>query len=222
MAAKSSGSRFFPRETMDNERAVEVGGDRARLNEGRLHAALARRAATLSPPELSKSDLFQSFFVGGFECSSHRRRDGRRLDLLASTYHGMNAGADYRALAQHGIRTVRDGLRWQLIERVPGHYDWSSFLPMLHAARQTGTQVIWDLLHWGWPDDLDIWSPARVTPFGRFAKAAAEVVRDQMETVPFYVPAPTILATGNAMTVMATNSADQSRPLRLHSRASSP
>src|SRR3954469_10166570 len=82
--------------------------------------------------------LFQSFFVGGFECSSHRRRDGRRLDLLASTLHDANAGADYRALAQHGIRTVRDGLRWQLIERVPGYYDWSSFLPMLHAARQTG------------------------------------------------------------------------------------
>src|SRR5215203_222061 len=188
MAAKSSGSRFFPRETMDNERAVEVGGDRARLNEGRLHAALARRAATLSPPEFSKSDLFQSFFVGGFECSSHRRRDGRRLDLLASTYHDVNAGADYRTLTQHGLRTVRDGLRWQLIERVAGHYDWSSFLPMLHAARQTGTQVIWDLLHWGWPDDLDIWSPAFVTRFGRFAKAAAELVRDEMETVPFYVP----------------------------------
>ena len=141
---------------MDNERAVEVsaivGGDRARLNEGRLHAALAQRAASLSPPEFSKSELFQSFFVGGFECSSHRRRDWRRLDLLASTCSGIdvNAGADYRALAQHGISTVRDGLRWQLIERVPGHYDWSSFLPMLHAARQTGTQVLWDLLHWGW------------------------------------------------------------------------
>src|SRR5215213_8497514 len=67
MAAKLP-ARRFPRETMDNERAVEVGaivgGDRARLNEGRLHAALAQRAASLSPPEFSKSDLFQSFFVG--------------------------------------------------------------------------------------------------------------------------------------------------------------
>jgi hypothetical protein len=61
---------------MDNERAVEVGaivgGDRARLNEGRLHAALAQRAASLSPPEFSKSDLFQSFFVGG----AHRTAGG--------------------------------------------------------------------------------------------------------------------------------------------------
>jgi hypothetical protein len=112
----------------------------------------------LSPPVLPKSELFQSFFLGGFECSSHRRRDQRRLDLLAATRHDVNAGADYRALARHGITTVRDGLRWHLIETIPGHYDWSSFLPMLHAARDTGTQVIWDLLHWGWPDDLDIWS----------------------------------------------------------------
>ena len=65
-------------------------------------------------------------------------------------------------LAEHGIRTVRDGLRWHLIETAPGRYDWSSFLPMLRAARDTGTQVIWDLAHYGWPDDLDIWSPAFV------------------------------------------------------------
>jgi hypothetical protein len=92
---------------MENKRAVEVsaivGGDRARANERSLHAALARRADSLSPPEFSKSDLFQSFFLGGFECSSHRRRDGRRLDLLASTHHDMNAESDYRALTHHGI-----------------------------------------------------------------------------------------------------------------------
>lgn len=29
--------------------------------------------------------LFDSFFIGGFECASDRRRDGVRLDLLGST-----------------------------------------------------------------------------------------------------------------------------------------
>jgi beta-glucosidase/6-phospho-beta-glucosidase/beta-galactosidase len=96
--------------------------------------------------------------------------------------------ADYRALAQHGMRTVRDGLRWHLIETSPGQYDWSSFLPMLRAARDTDTQVIWDLAHWGWPDDLDIWSPAFVDRFGKFARAVAQVVRDETDAVPFYVP----------------------------------
>ena len=28
--------------------------------------------------------VFKSFFLGGFECSNHRRSDGRRLDLLAA------------------------------------------------------------------------------------------------------------------------------------------
>ena len=31
--------------------------------------------------------LFKSFFMGGFECSSHRRSDSRRLDLLARGAH---------------------------------------------------------------------------------------------------------------------------------------
>ena len=77
---------------------------------------------------------FQSFFLGGFECSSHRRCDGRRLDLLAATGHDRLADADHEELARHGIRTVRDGLRWHLIEQSPGQYDWSSFLPILRAA----------------------------------------------------------------------------------------
>src|SRR3712207_1921989 len=176
-----------------DERATEVdaivGGERAQANERMLHAALRLRAAALSPPRLgSASQLFQSFFIGGFECATHRRRDGRRLDLLAATGHDVQAAADYRVLAEHGIRTVRDGLRWHLIETSPGQYDWSSFLPMLRAARDTGTQVIWDLLHWGWPDDLEIWSPAFINRFARFAEAAAQVVRDETGGIPFYVP----------------------------------
>src|SRR5215212_4828017 len=154
-------------------------GTRAKLNERKLHAVIKGRSADLSPPIFCKSELFQSFFIGGFECSSHRRRDRCRLDLIAATRHDVNAAADYRALARHGITTVRDGIRWHLIEQAPGRYDWSSFLPMLHAAVDTGTQVIWDLLHWGWPDDIDIWSPAFTTGFGKFAKGVAQMVRSE-------------------------------------------
>ena len=132
--------------------------------------------------------LFRSFLQGGFESSTHRRSDGRRLDLIAAIGHDRHAAADYRTLATHGIRTVRDGLRWHRIEVTPGQYDWSSFRPMLHAARDTATEVIWDLLHYGWPDDIDIWRPAFVDRFARFAAAAARVVRDETDAVPFYAP----------------------------------
>ncbi|WP_236024865.1 beta-galactosidase [Arenibaculum pallidiluteum] len=132
--------------------------------------------------------MFESFFLGGFECSTHRRADGRRLDLIAATSHDRVAAADYRLMTEHGIRSVRDGLRWHLIETSPGRYDWSSLLPMVRAAREAGVQVIWDLCHYGWPDDLDIWHPEFVERFRRFAAAAAIVIRDETDAVPFYCP----------------------------------
>jgi hypothetical protein len=48
--------------------------------------------ASFGPTPTSR--LFQSWFIGGFECSTHRRRDGRRLDLLASTCHDVNAATE--------------------------------------------------------------------------------------------------------------------------------
>src|SRR3954469_7276848 len=98
--------------------------------------------------------LFRSFFLGGFECSSHRRSDRRRLDLIASTGHDVRTADDFAQLQEHGIRAARDGLRWFLVEIAPGRYDWSPVLPLLRAAEATGTQVLWDLCHYGWPDGL--------------------------------------------------------------------
>jgi glycosyltransferase involved in cell wall biosynthesis len=138
--------------------------------------------------------IFLSFLQGGFECSTHRlrKRDGemigKRLDVIAATRHDLSARDDFRQLSSFAIRTVRDGLRWHLIEPVSGKYDWSSFLPMLKAANDTGTQVIWDLLHYGWPDDIDIWSPDFVTRFARFAGAAARIVLDESDAAPIYSP----------------------------------
>jgi glycosyltransferase involved in cell wall biosynthesis len=145
-------------------------------------AVLAERQPATRPR------VFQSYWQGGFECSTHRLPNGRRLDVLQSSEHDKYAEADYRQLAGMGIRTVRDGLRWHRIEPTPGRFDWSSFDPMLKAAQRGGTQVIWDLLHYGWPDDLDIWRPQFVDRFARFAGAAARRLRDMSDAVPFYCP----------------------------------
>ena len=144
--------------------------------------------SVLEPRSAPSPSLFASFVQGGFECSTQVLRHGRRLDLLEATQHATNAAGDYEQLVEHGIHTVRDGLRWHLIETTPGRYDWSSSLPMLRAAKATGTQVIWDLMHYGWPDDLDIWSPAFVERFVAFASAAARIVRSETSDVPFYCP----------------------------------
>jgi hypothetical protein len=90
---------------------------------------------------------FASFFQAGFECSSHRRRDGVRLDLIRATGHAKHVQQDYRQCRQFGFTTLRDGLRWHLIEKTPGNYDWSSWLPALEAAEQVGVEITWDLFH---------------------------------------------------------------------------
>ena len=150
--------------------------------EALFDAVMAERQPAPAPA------IFQSYWQGGFECSTHRLGNGRRLDIIASSQHDRHAEADYRQLGALGLTTVRDGMRWHLIEKTPGHYDWSSLDPMLRAARQAGTQVIWDLFHYGWPDDLDIWRPQFVDRFARFAAAAARRIREASDAVPFYCP----------------------------------
>ena len=144
---------------------------------------------------------FASFFMGGFECSTHRRHDGR-LDLLKSTGHDGMAAADFRQLQSLGIRTVRSGLRWHRIETEPGRYDFSSDLPMIRAAQETGTQVIWDLFHYGWPDFLDLFSPLFVEHFRSFAGAAARLLRS-------YTSGPLYLSPVNEVSFFAYAAGDK-------------
>ena len=83
--------------------------------------------------------------------------------------------SDYRQCAELGLRTLRDGLRWHLIEKSPGGYDWSSWMPALEAAEQLGLQIIWDLFHYGSPDCVDQAAPDFPERFTDFAIAALEV-----------------------------------------------
>jgi beta-glucosidase/6-phospho-beta-glucosidase/beta-galactosidase len=131
---------------------------------------------------------FASFFQAGFECSSHRRQDGVRLDLLRATGHDKHVLGDYRQCHQLGFRTLRDGLRWHLIEKVPGKYDWSSWLPALEAAEEVGMQVIWDLFHYGSPDHVDQAGDDFPERFTQFALAALDVHQSVTRSPPLVCP----------------------------------
>ncbi len=134
------------------------------------------------------SRLLASDLLGGFECAAQTRRSGVRLDIQAATGHDRRALGDYRLLQAHGMKACRDGLRWHRIEARPGRYDWSGVIPMLDAAEASGMQVIWDLLHYGIPDGLDIWSPSFVDRFAAFAGAAAALVRDHCRQPAWFTP----------------------------------
>ncbi|WP_155263701.1 beta-glucosidase [Sphingomonas segetis] len=131
---------------------------------------------------------FDSFFMAGFECSSHRRRDGVRLDLIRATAHDRHALEDYRLCKRYGFGTLRDGLRWHRIEKSPGQYDWSCWMPMLEAAEEAGVQVIWDLFHYGSPDCLDQGASDFPERFTHFALAALEVQQSVSDRPPLVCP----------------------------------
>ncbi|WP_180538819.1 beta-glucosidase [Nevskia soli] len=126
--------------------------------------------------------------MGGFECATHINTAGRRLDMIAGVQHDSQAEHDYALLKSQGMQATRDGLRWHRIDRGSQGYDWSSFEPMFDAAARQGVQVIWDICHYGWPDGLDVLSPAFVDRYVRFARAVAQFVRNKSDEVPFYAP----------------------------------
>ena len=124
--------------------------------------------------------MFKSFFMGGFECSTHRDARGRRLDLIASTRHDEFAEADYQRLVDIGMRSCRDGLRWHLIEPEPFRYDFASVRRQIAAAKKTGIEIIWDYFHYGFPDDIDIFGPRFIERFASFSRAATEFLAGEL------------------------------------------
>lgn len=132
--------------------------------------------------------IAESFFMGGFECSTHRLRSGRRLDLSASTRHEEFAAEDYARLARAGIRTARDGIRWHLIESAPGRYDFDGARRMVAAALHAGVQVMWDILHFGWPDHVDPFHEDFPPRLAAFASGFAEVLREEGDFAPLVAP----------------------------------
>jgi beta-glucosidase/6-phospho-beta-glucosidase/beta-galactosidase len=112
--------------------------------------------------------------MAGFECSSFRRSDGVRIDMVAATHHEQFAERDFLMVSDVGITTVREGLRWHKIERRRGYRDWSSADRIINAARATGVEIIWDLLHFGLPDWINPFHPDFPDAFADFAGEFAE------------------------------------------------
>src|SRR6266545_4083778 len=119
--------------------------------------------------------LFPSFFMGGFESSSHIDRSHRRQDYVRLTQHDRFVREDYERARAAGLRVVRESLRWHLCQPDPrrDHYDFSSFAPMLDAAQRTGIAVIAGLLHYGLPDGASPFDPDFPQRFAAFAAAFA-------------------------------------------------
>lgn len=113
---------------------------------------------------------------------------GRRVDAIAASAHEATCADAYAGLALCGIRTTREALRWHLIQPQRGHFDWTSALAQIRAARQSSTQVIWDLAHFGLPDWVDPWASSFPEIFGDFAEAAARFICRESDIMPMWSP----------------------------------
>jgi len=92
--------------------------------------------------------------MAGFECSDHLNRSGIRINLRKTTEHDIRVSQDYQLLNNAGISVAREGICWSEVEKEPYSYDFSRLIPFYKAAEEYGIQIIWDLCHFGFPDDL--------------------------------------------------------------------
>ena len=130
---------------------------------------------------------FRSFYLAGFECATGYNLHGEWIDQIAATEHDVHCDADYRRLEEVGIHAVREAIRWPLVDRGDG-YDFSSIEPFVDAANRHGFDVIWDLFHYGYPEDLDLFSEDFPPRFARYCGAAAEFIRERMHGRCLFTP----------------------------------
>ena len=131
--------------------------------------------------------MFRSFFLAGFECATGYNVHGRWIDQIAATQHDRFADDDYRRIREVGIRAVREAVRWPLVDR-GGRFDFSSLAPFLAAARRHDLDVVWDLFHFGYPDDVDLFSDAFPERFAEYCRAAARHVAAETEGPWWFTP----------------------------------
>lgn len=115
--------------------------------------------------------------MAGYECTDQLNVFGHRVDFLHLTGHLQRLDGDYRDLGPFGIRTVREGIRWSRIEKTPYQYDWSTVATMLARGRTQGIQQIWDLCHFGYPDDLTPLHPLFAQRFVALCRAFVQFYR---------------------------------------------
>jgi hypothetical protein len=132
--------------------------------------------------------MFHSFFLAGFEGSTGYNRHGRWFDQVVATGHDLTVDLDYRNLAELGIYAARETIRWPLVDLGNGRYDFSSVEPFIAAARRHGIEIIWDLFHYGYPRDLDIWSDDFSRRFADYCYAVGLHVAARTEGVCRFTP----------------------------------
>jgi hypothetical protein len=117
---------------------------------------------------------FQTFWMAGYECADHLNIAHHRVDYGVLTKHLERVDDDYRDLAQFGIQTVREGIRWSQVESSPYQFNLDSIERVILSGLEHNIQQLWDICHFGFPGGL---SPLDPEFPHRFAAVCGEFVR---------------------------------------------
>lgn len=120
---------------------------------------------------------FSTFWMAGYECTDKLNAFGNRVDFLQVTGHLEKIEEDYENLKLFNIKTVREGIQWSQVEKKPYEYDWSSVARMMESSRVKGIQQVWDICHFGYPDDLTPLHPMFARRFAALCKAFVKFYR---------------------------------------------
>jgi beta-glucosidase/6-phospho-beta-glucosidase/beta-galactosidase len=134
-----------------------------------------------------KPGIFPTFFISGFECSTFSWKDKGRRNLIAETQHDKFVKQDYAFLRRLGIAVSREGIPWPLVDK-EGVYDFSIIDPMIEAMNEQKILPIWDLCHYGYPDDLDPFKEDFIKRFADYCRAAATYVIRKLQGPYFFTP----------------------------------
>ncbi len=132
--------------------------------------------------------MFRSFFLAGFEGSTGYNRHGEWFDQVVATGHETTVEQDYRDLAEVGIHAARETVRWPLVDLGHGRYDFASVEPFVEAARRAQVEVIWDLFHYGFPRDVDLWSEAFPARFADYCHAVGRYIGEHSDGTCWFTP----------------------------------
>jgi hypothetical protein len=131
--------------------------------------------------------MFKSFFFAGFECATGYNAKGTWIDQIAATHHDKHADEDYQRLRDVGIFASREAVRWPVVD-VGGRFDFSSVEPFVEASRRHGVEVIWDLFHYGYPDDIDLFSEEFPRRFACYCEAVAKYICARQQGTCYFTP----------------------------------
>lgn len=129
---------------------------------------------------------FHSFWQGGFEGADHINPQGLRLSMNAANAHASRCNEDYASLQRFGIQTVRESIGWRLAESDAKQRQHLS--EKMHFAQRHNIQINWTLCHYGWPEDLPLFSPEFITRFAEWSFHISDFLRPFYHQPPVYSP----------------------------------